>query len=138
ANPTSRQILSDLMKMGATTQLVMAGARIHQAGCMGCIGMGQAPAVGRNSLRTMPRNFPGRSGTKEDAVWLCSPETAAASALVGEIIDPRDWAEKEGQAYPRSQRPEVSARDTSMLIPPPLRTGARGVPLVTAPSCHHW
>ncbi len=65
-NPTSREILTDLTKMGATTALVVSGARIHQAGCMGCIGMGQAPASGRNSLRTMPRNFPGRSGTKED------------------------------------------------------------------------
>jgi aconitate hydratase len=80
-NPTSREILTDMTKMGATTELVIGGARIHQAGCMGCIGMGQAPATGRNSLRTMPRNFPGRSGTKEDSVWLCSPETAAASAL---------------------------------------------------------
>src|SRR5690242_148788 len=49
-NPTSREILADLTKMGATTELVIAGARIHQAGCMGCIGMGQAPATGRNSL----------------------------------------------------------------------------------------
>jgi aconitate hydratase len=57
-NPTSRQILTDLTKMGATADLVIGGARSHQSGCMGCIGMGQAPAVGRNSLRTMPRNFP--------------------------------------------------------------------------------
>ena len=51
--------------------------------------MGQAPATGRNSLRTVPRNFPGRSGTREDHVFLCSPETAAASALTGMITDPR-------------------------------------------------
>ena len=62
---------------------------MHQAGCNGCIGMGQAPATGRISLRTVPRNFPGRSGTKEDQVYLCSPETAAASALTGVITDPR-------------------------------------------------
>ena len=91
-NPTSREILQDLTKMGATFELIAAGARIHQAGCLGCIGMGQAPASGRNSLRTFPRNFPGRSGTPEDAVWLCSPETAAASALTGVITDPRDLA----------------------------------------------
>jgi aconitate hydratase len=82
-NPTSRQILADLTTMGGTLSLIQSGARIHQAGCMGCIGMGQAPAIGRNSLRTVPRNFPGRSGTSEDAVWLCSPETAAAAALTG-------------------------------------------------------
>src|SRR5438105_10760632 len=88
-NPSSREIFADLTRMGATFDLIAAGARLHQAGCMGCIGMGQAPATGRNSLRTMPRNFPGRSGTKDDSVWLCSPETAAASALTGEITDPR-------------------------------------------------
>ncbi|MPY97749.1 MAG: aconitate hydratase, partial [Actinophytocola sp.] len=82
-NPTSRQIFADLTKMGATFDLISSGARIHQSGCMGCIGMGQAPAVGHNSLRTFPRNFPGRSGTREDSVWLCSPETAAAAALTG-------------------------------------------------------
>ena len=104
-NPTSREILADLTKMGATTELVIGGARIHQAGCMGCIGMGQAPATGRNSLRTMPRNFPGRSGTKEDAVWLCSPETAAASALTGVITDPRDWARDVKMEYPKLDLP---------------------------------
>ena len=82
-NPTSRQILADLTAMGGTLSLIRSGARIHQAGCLGCIGMGQAPAIGRNSLRTVPRNFPGRSGTGEDSVWLCSPETAAAAALTG-------------------------------------------------------
>ncbi|OBI96403.1 aconitate hydratase [Mycobacterium asiaticum] len=117
-NPTSREILADLTKMGATLDLVMGGARIHQAGCMGCIGMGQAPAVGRNSLRTMPRNFPGRSGTKEDSVWLCSPETAAASALTGVITDPRDWAREVGMEYPKLDLPECNSVNTAMLVPP--------------------
>ena len=89
-NPTSRNILEDLIREGHLNNLVHAGARIHQAGCNGCIGMGQAPASGRNSLRTVPRNFPGRSGTIEDSVYLCSPETATASAIKGKITDPRD------------------------------------------------
>ena len=104
-NPTSRQVLADLTKMGATFDLIQAGARIHQAGCMGCIGMGQAPAAGRNSLRTVPRNFPGRSGTREDSVWLCSPETAAAAALTGEITDPRDLPGRLGIGYPQLTLP---------------------------------
>jgi aconitate hydratase len=54
---------------------------------MGCIGMGQAPATNTISLRTMPRNFPGRSGTLDDKIYLCSPETAAAAALTGKITD---------------------------------------------------
>src|SRR5690606_26982148 len=56
-NPSSREVLADLISGGWLSSLVAAGARIHQSGCMGCIGMGQAPATGRNSLRTMPRNF---------------------------------------------------------------------------------
>ena len=70
--------------------LLMAGVSIHQSGCLGCIGMGQAPGTDQVSLRTFPRNFPGRSGTKGDKVYLCSPETAAASGISGVITDPRD------------------------------------------------
>ena len=88
-NPASRQTLAMLMRDGHLGALLQAGARLHQAGCNGCIGMGQAPATDKISLRTVPRNFPGRSGTREDKVYLCSPETAAASALTGVITDPR-------------------------------------------------
>jgi aconitate hydratase len=133
-NPTSRQILADLTKMGATLDLIEAGARIHQAGCMGCIGMGQAPAVGRNSLRTFPRNFPGRSGTNEDSVWLCSPETAAAAALTGRITDPRELPGLRGVAYPTVDLPATSSVNTAMLEPPLPPEQARRVELVKAPS----
>ncbi|MBF6059282.1 aconitate hydratase [Nocardia terpenica] len=117
-NPTSRQIFLDLTKSGVTFDLLAAGARIHQAGCLGCIGMGQAPATGRNSLRTFPRNFPGRSGTREDSVWLCSPETAAASALTGEITDPRELAARWGIDDDVPKAPSRSSVDIEMLQPP--------------------
>ncbi len=89
-NPGSRQVLENVTLMGGLLKLVHGGARVHQPGCLGCIGMGQVPPTGTNSLRTMPRNFPGRSGAKDDRVYLCSPETAAASALFGRITDPRE------------------------------------------------
>jgi aconitate hydratase len=133
-NPSSREILEDLTKMGATLELVRSGARIHQSGCMGCIGMGQAPAVGRNSLRTMPRNFPGRSGTREDAVWLCSPETAAAAALTGQITDPRDLAEQLDMAYPKLNLPARASVNTAMLVPPLPEEEAQQVELVKGPN----
>src|SRR2546423_3155506 len=88
-NPSSRQILVELIRDSRLSALIEAGARLHQAGCNGCIGMGQAPATRTLSLRTVPRNFPGRSGTREDKVCLVSPETATASALTGVITDPR-------------------------------------------------
>lgn len=117
-NPSSREIFADLTRMGATFDLIAAGARIHQSGCMGCIGMGQAPEPGRNSLRTFPRNFPGRSGTDDDAVWLCSPETAAAGALTGVITDPRDLAGRLGLAVPGLDLPAHATVNTAMLEPP--------------------
>ncbi|MGH8070990.1 MAG: aconitase family protein, partial [Candidatus Entotheonellia bacterium] len=110
----SRQILENLTQMGLLAKLIRAGGRLHQAGCNGCIGMGQAPATGRISVRTVPRNFPGRSGTPEDHVYLCSPETAAASALTGVITDPRTLH----RPYPRVEEPDRLLLNTDMLVPP--------------------
>ena len=129
-NPTSRQLLENLIKDGLLIDLIHAGARLHQAGCNGCIGMGQAPASGRNSLRTVPRNFPGRSGTKEDSVFLCSPETATASALAGRITDPRDL----GIPYPRIEPPEKQILNLEMLVPPLPLEEARRVELIKGPN----
>lgn len=133
-NPTSREVLADLISGGWLGALVAAGGRIHQSGCMGCIGMGQAPASGRNSLRTMPRNFPGRSGTEEDAVWLCSPETAAAAALTGRITDPRTLESSHDLVYPRPTLPQRYAQIQDMLIPPLPEAEAREVELVKGPN----
>jgi aconitate hydratase len=133
-NPTSRQILADLTTLGGTLSLIQSGARIHQAGCMGCIGMGQAPAIGRNSLRTVPRNFPGRSGTSEDAVWLCSPETAAAAALTGTITDPRELPSALGIEYPQLDVPAPSPGSEALLERPLEAADARQAELVKAPS----
>lgn len=125
-NPTSRQVLQMLIDDGRLHALVAAGARIHQTGCNGCIGMGQAPAIGRNSLRTTPRNFPGRSGTEEDSVFLCSPETAAASALAGKIADPR----RIEIPYPQLQEPANPTPPSSLIAPPPPIDEACGVVLI--------
>ncbi len=118
-NPTSRQILENMTNNGYLWKLIRAGGRIHQSGCNGCIGMGQAPATGKISLRTVPRNFPGRSGTKEDQVYLCSPETAAASALTGKITDPR----KLGMQYPKFEEPSEILINTEMIAEPAKNSG---------------
>jgi aconitate hydratase len=131
-NPTSRQILENLVEDGHLASFLRAGARIHQAGCNGCIGMGQAPATDKISLRTVPRNFPGRSGTREDRVCLVSPETAAASALSGVITDPRDLgAEME---YPRIADPDEPILDTEMLVPPLHPEASREVTIRKGPN----
>lgn len=130
-NPASRNILEMLSDEGMLTQLIHAGGRIHQAGCNGCIGMGQAPASGKNSLRTTPRNFPGRSGTKEDSVFLCSPETATASAIKGVITDPRhlDVSYPQGKLSPKN----VVINESMMMKPLPAEEAAK-VELVKGPN----
>ncbi|HEV8630476.1 MAG TPA: aconitate hydratase [Thermoanaerobaculia bacterium] len=129
-NPTSRQILANLVRDGHLGSLVLAGARIHQAGCNGCIGMGQAPATGKLSLRTVPRNFPGRSGTKGDRVCLVSPETATASALTGVVTDPRQL----GIPYPHIEEPSDPILVTELFVPPLPPQEAREVQLEKGPN----
>ena len=131
-NPTSRQTLEALASMGLLASLIRSGARLHQSGCMGCIGMGQAPATGQISLRTMPRNFPGRSGAQDDLVYLCSPETAAASALTGKITDPRDLEDIYGMTYPVFELPSEQKTNKEMLAAPP--ESGEGVDLIKGPN----
>ncbi|NOY53936.1 MAG: aconitate hydratase [Deltaproteobacteria bacterium] len=113
-NPGSRQVMENVAAGGGILPLIHGGARIHQSGCLGCIGMGQAPATGTVSLRTFPRNFPGRSGTEGDRVYLCSPETAVAAAVFGKITDPRKLGN-----YPRVDLPEQFIVNNDMILPPP-------------------
>ncbi|MGZ3885237.1 MAG: aconitate hydratase, partial [Bacteroidia bacterium] len=117
-NPPTRQVIENLSNNGQLAELIKAGARFHQTGCLGCIGMGQAPAAGKISLRTMPRNFPGRSGTHDDKVFLCSPETAAASALSGQITDPRDLEKTHNLSYPQYKHPEKEIINLPLLFAP--------------------
>jgi aconitate hydratase len=117
-NPSSRQIIENLTASGSLSELIKAGARFHQTGCLGCIGMGQAPAKGKISLRTMPRNFPGRSGTLDDQVYLCSPETAAAAALTGKITDPRSLKKLYNLSYPKYKHPKKEIIDLPLLFAP--------------------
>jgi aconitate hydratase len=112
-SPGSRQVYEMIARNGALADLIAAGARILEAGCGPCIGMGQAPATGVNSLRTFNRNFPGRSGTQGDQVYLASPAVCAASALRGAITDPRTLG-----APPAIVAPERFATDDAMIIAP--------------------
>jgi aconitate hydratase len=112
-NPGSRQVLENLALAGALVPLLEAGAKIMPPGCWGCIGMGQAPGTGAVSVRTFTRNFPGRSGTKDDLVYLASPETAAAAAVFGKLTDPRKLGD-----YPRVAAPRRFLVDGRHIIPP--------------------
>lgn len=114
-SPGSRRVLLLFMLTGGMTRLIRAGVRELEVACGPCIGMGFAPPTRGPSVRTFNRNFRGRSGTADDLVYLCSPETAAATALRGEITDPRDL----GLAYPHIPEPDAYPKDDSGYLHPP-------------------
>jgi len=112
-SPGSRQVLENLAASGELGDIISAGARILENACGPCIGIGQAPPTDGVSLRTFNRNFKGRSGTQSAKVYLVSPETAVASAIYGEITDPRKL-----EKYPKTTLPEKIVIDDSMFIFP--------------------
>jgi aconitate hydratase len=112
--PGSRQVFEMIARDGALADLIGAGARVLESACGPCIGMGQAPPSRAVSIRTMNRNFPGRSGTPEDQVYLASPYVAAACALKGSITDPR----KLGPKPPRIPMPPKFLIDDGLILPP--------------------
>jgi aconitate hydratase len=116
ATPGSRQILDQITRSGTYVDLLMAGVRMLEPACGPCVGMGQAPPSGANSLRTFNRNFPGRSGTADDQVYLCSPAVAAASMLTGVISDPRELEPPELPDRPQA-RPEVVQKHILAPVP---------------------
>jgi aconitate hydratase len=119
-SPGSRQVLRTVAQTGVLADYVVQGARILEPACGPCVGMGQAPPEGVPSVRTMNRNFPGRSGTDNDRVYLASPAVAGATALRGEITDPRDL----GFDPPVIDVPRPVVEDTMLIFPPPPEDAA--------------
>ena len=112
-SPGSKQVLTMLADLGALSDIIAAGARVLECACGPCIGMGFSPESEGISLRTFNRNFEGRSGTRDAGVYLVSPEVAAAAAVTGYIIDPRDLGE-----YPEIEMPsEFKINDNAIILP---------------------
>ena len=112
-NPGSRQVLTTVEQHGGLSSIVASGARLLENACNGCIGMGSAPGTDWVSVRSFNRNWPGRSGTVDDKVYLTSPEVCVATAIYGVITDPRKLG-----AYPKIDWPEHFVVDDSMILPP--------------------
>ena len=110
----SRQVMRMLAAEGDLADIIGAGARLLENACGFCIGNSMSPGSGEVSLRTSNRNFEGRSGTIDAQVYLVSPEVAAASALAGEVVDPRTLGEKAIEVAV----PEHYAIEDSMFIFP--------------------
>ena len=117
--PASKQASEMLARRGWTAELMAAGVNFSEATCGACIGIGHVPASNSVSVRTFNRNFEGRSGISDDAVYLASPEVATAAALTGELIDPRDLADELGDLdAPGVELPDVYDGSTADIIPP--------------------
>lgn len=115
--PGSKQVFEMIARDANMTLagLIRSGARILESGCGPCIGMGQAPPSGSVSVRSFNRNFEGRSGTADARVYLASPETCAASALMGVITDPRDL----GIPFKHIDEPTEYIVNDDMIVAPP-------------------
>src|SRR2546421_2277384 len=129
--PGSRQILDRIIRSGTYLDLVQAGARILEPVCGPCIGVRQAPGTGIVFVRTFNRNFPGRSGSEDDLVYLCSPATAAATAMRGEITDPRELGAE--PPMPDAPPPDVRIDDRHSVFPPDA-AGATRVEVIRGPN----
>ena len=116
-SPGSKQVLTMLAQNGALADLIASGARILESGCGPCIGMGQAPASHAVSLRTFNRNFYGRCGTLSAQVYLCSPETAAYSAISGTLVSPLQATTFEHPSFPH----QFEVLDNSIILPNELQ-----------------
>jgi aconitate hydratase len=92
--PGSKQASEMLARQGWAAEMMAAGVNFSESTCGACIGIGHVPASDSVSVRTFNRNFEGRSGLEDDKVFLSSPEVAAAAALKGELVDPRDLADE--------------------------------------------
>jgi len=131
ATPGSRQILAAIAESGVYRQLSDGGVRMLEPVCGPCVGMGQAPPSGANSLRTMNRNFPGRSGTPDDCVYLCSPAVAAVSLLTGRIEDPREYGDPPDLLPMPELRPYV---DDVHIFPPADEREAERIEIPRGPN----
>ena len=132
-SPGSKQVLAMLADCGALSDILASGARVLECACGPCIGMGFSPNSGGVSLRTFNRNFEGRSGTKDDQVYLVSPETAVAAALTGEISDPRLLG-ADGAGMPEIAMPDAFKIDDSAIIPPADIEEAKELPILRGPN----
>ena len=129
-SPGSRQVLTMLAGSEALTAILASGARLLECACGPCIGMGFSPNSGGVSLRTFNRNFEGRSGTADAKVYLVSPETAVASALTGEITDPRTL----GLAEIRVTLPDCFKVDDSAILAPASPEEADSIEVLRGPN----
>ncbi|MBI5583768.1 MAG: aconitate hydratase [Deltaproteobacteria bacterium] len=127
-NPGSRQVVGSLAADGSLPSLISAGARVLEASCGPCIGMGGAPPYDGVSFRSYNRNFKGRSGTPNARVFLVNPLAGALLALEGQVVDPLRYPLR----LPAPPRSRTTMGREPLLQAPPRK--AAGLEIIRGPN----
>jgi len=127
-NPGSKQVYEMIARDGSLSDMIAAGARMLEASCGPCIGMGGSPGTGHVSVRSYNRNFRGRCGNKDASVFLANPLACAVMALKGKIVDPTET----GLVVDEFSEPEAALVNDNMLLAP-LDDGY-GVEIIKGPN----
>ncbi|MCF2621389.1 aconitate hydratase [Collinsella tanakaei] len=130
----SRQVYKQLLHDGYIDMLLDAGVRLLEFACGPCCAIGQVPATDGVAVRTSNRNFRGRAGSPTAKVYLASPESAAATAIVGTFASARDILGDEVEQLGKICEPDSYPVDDSLLIEPLPAEEAEQVEIVRGPN----
>ena len=131
---SSKQVYKQLLKDGYLEMLVDAGVRILEIACGPCCAIGQSPATKGVAVRTSNRNFKGRAGNPTAEIYLVSPESAAATAILGTFASAEDILGEDVAKLAEIHEPETYPVDDSMIIKPLPEEEAQNVEIVRGPN----
>ena len=131
---SSKQVYKQLLRDGYLEILVDAGVRILEIACGPCCAIGQSPATKGVAVRTSNRNFKGRAGNPTAEIYLVSPESAAATAILGTFATAEDILGDDVKKLAEIHEPEVYPVDDSMIIEPLPEEEAQKVEIVRGPN----
>lgn len=131
---SSKQIYTQLMRDGYIEMLLNAGVRMLELACGPCCAIGQSPATKGVAVRTTNRNFKGRAGNPTAEIYLVSPESAAATAIVGTFASAEDILGADVAKLAEIHEPQEFPIDDSMIIKPLPEEEAKKVEIVRGPN----
>ena len=131
---SSKQIYKLLMRDGYIEMLLDAGVRILELACGPCCAIGQSPATKGVAVRTSNRNFKGRTGNPTAEIYLVSPESAAATAIVGTFASAEEILGSDLSILTEVKEPDEFPVDDSMIIEPLPEEEAKKVEIVRGPN----
>ena len=131
---SSRQVYRQLMRDGYVEMLLDAGVRLLEIACGPCCAIGQTPATDGVAVRTSNRNFKGRAGNPTAKIYLVSPESAAATAIMGTFATAEDIMGENVKILDSIHEPDQYDIDDSMILPPLSSEEAAKVEIVRGPN----